>query len=423
MVSSDEKPESGLSLKSNVIWNTAGNFIYLGSQWLFTYIVVRLLGFEQAGIFSLAMTIATSFAALANYNMRTFQSSDIRDEYSDMEYIVSRVITCAVAFLFCCLFSILNGYQFEVIISVLLFMIFKIVEALSDVYQGLLQKNMRLDFVGKSFIGKGLCTLIVFSSAIFYFRDLNLALILIDVVVVFVLVFYDARKTNEIRIGLFAKKAFSFKRVFLLLSICLPLAIFGFFINAIGQLPRYFVEMILGETALGYYASIAMPVMIVQVSASFIFAPLVTPLAKSLNEGKKQEFFSLVKKVFIFLAILSAIAIIVAWIAGTPLLVIMFGADIEPHAYLLMPLVGCTIATSCAWLLSSILTIVRRRKELIVYSGISLGFVILTCSMFIHWFGMNGASYNLLIALIAFSIGCIFSIRKHFANQTMANQE
>ena len=43
-----------LSVKQNMLWNTAGSMVYLVCQWLITVFVVRLSdGYDAAGVLSL----------------------------------------------------------------------------------------------------------------------------------------------------------------------------------------------------------------------------------------------------------------------------------------------------------------------------------------------------------------------------------
>lgn len=321
-----------LSVRSNIVWNAMGSFIYLFAQWILTYVVVKVLGFTDAGIFSLAMTVAGVFSVVATYGMRSYQASDVEGQHSFGIYLRSRVITCILSLALCMVFTAVNGYSFYVFLCISAYMGFKVLEAVSDVYQGLLQKEMRLDYVGKSYLVKGIAILVVFIVVVMVFRSLLASICTMSVVMMLVIVLYERR-----RAALFEEKAegapehSSLKKgVWLLLVTCLPLALYGLFFTVMGQAPRYFIEMLLGEEALGYYASIAMPVVIIQVSGSFIFSPLVTPMAKSLAENNRPAFLSLVKKVILFIAGLAIVSVVLGVLFGDPVLIWAFGAEIEP---------------------------------------------------------------------------------------------
>ena len=172
----EAKQPEALTLKSNLIWNSVGNFIYLISQWLFTYLVTIALGFEGAGIYSLAVSICTTFYTISAYGMRNYQASDISHEYADSTYVESRYLTSLIALVGCALFSLLTGYAWQTLCCIALYMLFKLTESVSDVYQGVVQLRMRMDYVGKSFIAKGVLELATFGSCLFISRDLTLPL-------------------------------------------------------------------------------------------------------------------------------------------------------------------------------------------------------------------------------------------------------
>lgn len=51
-----------LSVKQNMLWNTAGSMVYLVCQWLITVFVVRLSdGYDAAGVLALGMAVSNIF--------------------------------------------------------------------------------------------------------------------------------------------------------------------------------------------------------------------------------------------------------------------------------------------------------------------------------------------------------------------------
>lgn len=393
-----------LGIKGNIAWNTAGNFVYLFSQWLLSYFVVRFLGYESAGVLTLATTVTGSLIGISLYGMRSFQVSDINEKYSDRTYKISRIITSALALLVCTVFVILNGYSFYFCLCIIVYMCFKISESASDVYQGILQKAMRMDYIGISFILKGVITLALFILAVVITNDLLAGIVVLCLSSTAIIFSYDARKAKKFthhpsQLGLFAS-------VKALLWECLPVAAFALTFNTISLIPRYFLEAQLGVEALGFYGTIALPVVIVQVSASFVFSPLITPFAQKLNEGDINGFKTLLGKVVLFIVALSAVALLGFGLIGDWFLVLLFGPTIEPYTYLLMPLVVCTILVALSWFLSTLLVVLRRLKALLAASVASFVVVISGSIYFISTFGLNGASFILILGLTIFTLLC-----------------
>ena len=90
--------ERKLSLTSNIMWNMAGNVLYLFSQWILTIIIARMVGYEELGVFSLAMSISNVGFTVAAWGIRNYQVSDVAHKYSDTEYLFTRVVTSIIAF-------------------------------------------------------------------------------------------------------------------------------------------------------------------------------------------------------------------------------------------------------------------------------------------------------------------------------------
>jgi len=149
-------------MKKNMLWNAAGNLIYLGCQWLITVLVTNLGQFRDAGILSIAMSVSATFQTVAMFGIRNYQVSDVYGKYSDTCYVSFRIISCLVAMGGCIGFSLLNGYLGEQLLAIFLFMLFRLAENFSDVLHGIAQKNERLDLAGKSFAIKGIGILAVF---------------------------------------------------------------------------------------------------------------------------------------------------------------------------------------------------------------------------------------------------------------------
>jgi len=396
--------ESPLSIKKNIAWNTTGSFIYLFSQWLLTFCVVQLLGVEAVGVFSLAIAIAGAFIGISLYGVRSFQVSDVNDKYSSLAYRIARILTSVIALIVCTIFILFNDYSVYVSICIMVYMAFKISEAVSDVYQGFFQKAMRMDYIGRSFIIKGIVILVLFVTTIVLAQDLLAGIVVLCIASSAVIALYDIPKARKFHHAKANSDWFTPTKALLLE--CLPLAVFVTIFNILSQIPRYFIEIQMGMEALGFYATIAMPVVIVQVSASFIFAPLTTPFAQHLNEGDLAGFKRLLVKTVLSVAILSVASVIAFWLVGEWVLVLLFGVMIEPYVFLLMPLVVCTIAVAVSWLLSTLLIVFRKLKVILFASLVALVVVLFGSLPLISLFEQNGASFVLIIALSIYSLIC-----------------
>lgn len=400
MVANTEKK---LGTGAGIAWNSVGNFVYLFAQWLLTYVVVKTLGYESAGLFSLCLTIANQFFGIATYAMRGYQSSDVEGEYSHLTYVRSRYTTCAAFIVIAVLFTISKQYEFHVTCCVIVYVLFKATEALSDVYQGILQLGDRLDYVGISFLIRGGAEFVVFLCAVLLAHNLLLALILLAATSTAIVLFYD-RKAASSLVSWGSSQSEDVRR---LLITCFPIALYGVFLGATGQVPRLAIEELLGAESLGYYTTVAMPVVVIQVAASFIFSPLVTPMARFLKEGDAEGFRKLVVLTLGVLLAIAGISFVGFYLFGNQVLILVFGESIAPYCYLKTPLLLCTVLTALSWFLASIITVLRKLASLCVASLVSLVIVLVGSVPFVEQFGLNGASYILAVALSVFIVCCV----------------
>ena len=74
------------------IWNTLGSGVYLGCLWLLNILVVRFGSYSEAGILSLAISIANVVQSVSLAGIRNYQVSDVKERYSNYTYICVRYI-------------------------------------------------------------------------------------------------------------------------------------------------------------------------------------------------------------------------------------------------------------------------------------------------------------------------------------------
>ena len=227
----------------NIIYNSIGSFTYLFCQWLITFIVVWISGYKTAGIFSLAMSVTTTFSIFSTFNMRNYQSSDYKECYSEKTYLYSRVFTCILSFLLMliyCLFAKFNLFQF---LCITIYMIFKISEALVDVLHGSLQRKWRFDIIGLSYFIRGLISIILFSVTLYLTHNLLFALISMSIGVYIFIYFYDIKK-YKLEFNVLGET--NAIKVFQLLIQCVPLVIYGFLLNYYTMFPRVLANEMFG---------------------------------------------------------------------------------------------------------------------------------------------------------------------------------
>lgn len=389
--------ERKLSLASNIIWNTAGNVIYLFSQWILTIVIVWMVGYEQLGIFSLAMSISNVGFTVAVWGIRNYQVSDVSYKYSDTEYLHTRVLTSIIAFLGVVAFAFICDYSGRQRMVIALYMLFRIGEALIDVLHGMLQQRERMDVVGKSFILRGVFNFLVFVAVLYVTRSIIWAIICIVAITAICMVMWDYGYIKFLEIQTNQRISM---RIEALMWECMPLAVQQALFNAYATIPRFFLERIHGEARLGIYSSITTPVVIIQAMANFVMVPYATQIAKNVSEKNKG---ALVRSIFIVLGSITGMGLLAAIffsLFGEYGLALLFGKEVAKEHRVLLPSIGAIILVAYDSFLNIILIVFRQKKALVFANICSVAFSILLAERIITEYSLSGTSYVHILALL-----------------------
>ena len=275
------------TLKRNLLFNTVGNIVYFACQWLVTGFFIKRLsdaatGDYNAGLIATAMIVTNVFLTLASYGMRAYQVSDIKDKYKSGDYILSRVITVAAAVLLCVIYSLVIGYAGEQFWCIMLFLVYKLIEAVTDVFHGFCQKNERMDIIGISYAVRGVASVAVFCLVFSLTKNVNFTLLLMTLLCLAFSAVYDIALTRRFYLPAERSKNGAWR----LLLECLPLAVYVFLNTAAASVPKLALERLMGTETIGVYNLVNSPVLILQVGLAFLF----TPFKPSARQGHARLF-------------------------------------------------------------------------------------------------------------------------------------
>lgn len=389
---------NGKSLGSNLIWNSAGTTFYFGCQWLLTVVVVHFSGgYSDAGVLSLAMSISSPLCIVANQNLRTFQVSELEGRFRDGEFLANRVLTSAAALIICAGVIIYKGYDRYAGLCIMVFMLFKVSEALADVFHGMDQRKWRLDIAGKSFFLRGFALLIAMGCGMIFGGSLLLTILIMAISVYLIIFFYDVFQCrNQVKPDL----SYRWRRVVMLFKVGIPLALSSLFLNLISTYPRIQIETQYGQESLGIYASISTPTFLITQLSSFIFSPLMGLFAECREKRDKKGLYKLLLISGGGIVIIGAAALVMSNVLGEWVLVRLFGDEIGEYVYLLIPIVYTAILTAIIWLLYGLLTVFDDYKMLTALTLIAWGVCFLISSPWIAVRQLMGAVLALLAALM-----------------------
>lgn len=413
-----------ISTAKNSFYNMIGTVVYCFCQWITSAVLVVHLSPEDisvtnTGVLQLAISVTNIFYAISTYNVRTYQISDTQNKYSSGDYIGTRFITAAVAVVACVGYATVLGYSTKSVLCIMFYMFYKLNETFSDVLHGIDQKNHRMDYVGISYVMRGLASTIVFAFALVVTGDVLIAIISMAVAAILVVLLYDIKSAKQFGS---LRPNFNKKVIATLLITCLPAMLSSASFTAITSIPRQILEGMNGEEALGYYGTIATPLVVVQVMATSIFNPMLTELAEYYSEGRIKKFVNRIFKNLIFLIGIAAAVCVGVLFLGKFAVGVVFGQKFVPYTYLMYGIIGCTTMYVISWLCTSTLIIMRKLKVCAIASIIALGVSALLAKPFINLFDMNGVSYSIIVAYAIHIFVCFVVIYKNLKFKGKENE-
>lgn len=405
MSSPSSRPKP-LSTKVNTLWNMAGCIFYLGCQWLTTIIVVLFSkGFDNSGLLAFAMATGNMFASISLYKIRTFQVSDLKGEYSNPDYIGFRLLTITISMLFSIAYLAFITDDMTLFATTILYLIFKADETFADVLYGIDQRNGRMDYIGKSQLLRGAATLLGFTAPILATGNLLYAIAGMLMACASVTLLYDFRNAGKFGPCL---PSFKFSKFSGLFKACLLPTIANFFATSIVSIARQRYGILVGETSLGLYASIATPAVLIQAGAAYLYSPLIGSLAKTLHERGIYSFKSSALKILLLIIIGAGLPSAVLTIVAPTVLVTLFGNDLLPHIWVFPYSLIATISIAALLYINDILLILRDGKTQIAINALALALTAFLTEGLIGKYGMNGINVTIITsATIASFVGLL----------------
>lgn len=405
-----------LSVRQNMIWNMAGSVVGMACQWLISIIVVRLAtDLSSAGLYSLAMSVFAIFSPIANFGMYTYIVTDMEERNSPGEYITISLFTSLAAIFITTLYAAFTCRP-NALPIVFSYSLYKGISIIIDIIHAVDQKAHRMDYIGISLGLQGVLTLISFIAVFGYTQNLTLAVLSMAFVTLAICFAYDlprASALSHINLGISPSKAMG------ILSGCLLIVVANTATGAFASIPRQFLSIIMGDTALGIYASVATPVAIVQVCSTYIYNPLIGYFAESYHAQDRRSFTRLALFTLIGIMTMGLLSYLGALLVGRPLLAALYGAEVASHSDLLSLLLLSSVLLGVSSFLCNLLVAVRALQIMTFGSIAALGLTVLTSPYLISSFGMNGATSALLIAsstsIIISCIGIFSKARDQFS--------
>ncbi len=414
--------KTGMSLeKENMIWNMTGSFFYAFASMVLSFLVLRIAGEEQGGIFSFGFsTVGQQMFLLAYFGIRPFHITDGTNQYRFGDYLHHRYVTCALALLLGAGYLACIGYSWQKAQIIFLLIVYKVIDGFADVYESEFQRQGCLYLTGRSntfrtilSVGIFLATLVsgagLFAACAAAVLGQIAGVVLFDIVVL--------RELKRVDYGWSAKQGVSLtaSSIFLFVSVFLDFYIFS--------AAKYAIDAHLGDAASGYFNVIFMPTSVINLAAGFVIRPFLTYLTDCWNEHRFSDFK---KKLLTIMAVIGGLTVLAVGgtvVLGRPVLALLewlLGKSYSGTltalwpAFIMIVLGGGFYAVLNLYYYA--LVILRRQKLIFgIYAVLTVLAAILAPRLTVA-LGIFGAAFAYLILMIVMAAGFVggawFEIQK-----------
>jgi O-antigen/teichoic acid export membrane protein len=405
-------PSAIPSLRNNFVWTFAGSVLYAGCQWGMLSAIAKLGSPSIVGQFTLGLAISAPVFMFTNLQLRAVQATDVNAECGFGDYFTLRLLATLLGLITIAALLPFVVASSAVRLVVLLVAVSKCIECMSDVTAGLLQREEKLKRVAISLMIRGCGSLLVFSLAFVWLRNLALAVTAMCGVWFAVLLLYDVPNVKALIGRQEAFFRFDRRALWRVAMLGLPLGWVATFASLNVNLPRYFLEHYRGLADQGIYASLAYLVIGVGLIVYALAQSVTTRLASLFAAGNLEQFVRLLTKLSMLGVLLAAIGVPLTFFVGRPLLTLLYRREYADHVGLLALLVGIAGLSTIGSFLFCGLTAARAfRAQVPVYLA-ALLVATAGSTLLIPRYGLMGAGTAVLLSAVTIVLGGLWMMHK-----------
>lgn len=403
-VTGGTSPRVGLSLRRNFSWTFFGNVTYAVCQWGVLVVLAKLGSPEMVGQYALGLAVAAPVFMLTNLQLRGVQATDVRNEFSFVDYRSLRFGATVVGLLLVAGITVVSGYDRSTMLVVLFLGLAKGFESLSDVYFGFAQRHERMDLIARSMIYKGVLSFAAMVVLMYATHSIIWASAGVAAAWMLRFLSYDIRLASMLpEAG--ETKGWDWSRSGALLKVSLPLGLVMMLTSLNTNIPRYFIQHELGERALGFYSAISYLLVAGTTIVSALGQSASPRLAQYFANGDAGAFKRLLGKLVLIATGLGLAGIVVSVEAGAPLLSLIYTEDYASYAGLLTLIMIAALMQYTASFAGYGMTAARYFRVQLPLFLVVVSVMLVASFVLIPRYGLAGAATAVILASMANLVG------------------
>lgn len=350
--------------KKNFLWNAIGSSFNAFISLFLLIAINRINGEKIGGIFTYCFSIACLLYYVVNYCGRTFQVTDINNNFSDREYIINRIFSFLVLIIILIIMLLFNNFDFEKNSVLSALVLYRGIDAFSEVFYSILQKNHELYKVGISMSLKAMVIVIGFVIIDYFSKNIILSCWSIVGLNLLITLVYDVVKSHrfinkELKIN-FQKVLKIYKSSFFVFSV----SFLGVYLT---NVTKYNMGMTSNEMQ-NMYGILIMPATFVSLCGSYFINPFLEKINDSLLNKDYNEYYDIVKKIIIYVILIGIVSAIGILLLGPFVLKILYGLDFSSYRFhLLGVVIGATCYTISLIYFNSLTAVRKTFGQFLIY--------------------------------------------------------
>jgi O-antigen/teichoic acid export membrane protein len=392
------------SLRRHFAWTVSGNVVQGASQWAILSAIAKLGSAEMLGQYALFMAIALPVAMLAHLNLRAVLATDVQEAHPFGDYLTVRLLASAAGLAMMLIAGLSAGLRGQSLAAMLLVGAALTFEAVSDLYYGWMQHRDRMDVIARSMILRGVIAAGAVAVAVAVFRSVLAAALAFALARAATLAAYDLPRSGA--------PAARRREPLPVFRYALPLGFVLMLTSLTANLPRYAIERHLGTRELGAFAAVASFVTIGTTLVNALGQSATTRLSRHFSAGDHRAFLRLVTQLAGFAALLGALGVAMAALAGEFFLTLIYRPEYAVYKGALVEILGAGAFLYLAVVLGYALTSTRTfgpQIPLLCAVAAACG---LTSLAAVPVFGLSGAALAIGIAACVQIAGQLFLLRR-----------
>lgn len=406
--------------KSGFLWNTLGSTMYAFSTVVLSYFTINVVGAEDGGLMSLALTVGLVFAYITFFETRNYQNSEGGEGFSFATYRALKRMLFVCNLLVVAVYTLLIGVTAYRMAILGLMGVYRALDGYADLYESELQHRAKLAYTGASQFLRSFLSVLLYAVLLLVTRNMLLAAVaacgfaFLSAVVLALLAPRLAGAPlpeGDGAAGGVDNAGQGASEVRRLFRECFPVAT-GYILWAlILSISRIAVGHLMTDADTARYQVLFLPINFFALLVNYVYRPFLPQMGAWHRDGDEESLKRLLKRSALFMTGLTAAVAVAGYVLGPWFLGLISGLDLTPDRLLFAFLMLAGGLSGAAIMLYYVLIVRRKQKRILVcYVLAALTGTVCAYLFTAHW-GLAGAAASFFLAELVLLLGFLAALR------------